>query len=245
MEIDYTQAVRRTPGFAAKDDVPPEEHEDYDYAADHARNWVARIGDLRPRIGGDVYQRRYYEAWTNTPSLFKAMWSLGRVLQSEKEKPGQYGLTDHEMIDIVLGLDPPGYTVLLPGHTATAVSAGVRVEAIEAIANGQEELLTDDERLQVEFIRAVRDMTMTDELWDRMVARLGSARGATYFAYFVCYLRFGQQMMQVFGSPTMPMEEWRNLLAGIKDGRIDPVPMTHDYVWQFRERPGPGPGSQD
>lgn len=237
MEIDYSTTARRMPPMANRSQVPPNELEDYDYTFDHARNWVARIGDRRPRIDGDVYQRRYYEAWTNTPSLFKAMWSLGRVLQSEKEKPGQYGLTDHEMIDIVLALDPPGYTVLLPGHTATAISAGVRIEAIEAIADGREEDLTDDERLQVEFIRAVRDMTMTDELWDRMVERLGSVRGAIYFAYFVCYLRFGQQMMQVFGSPAMKVEEWREFLNGIKEGRIDPVPMTHDYVWEHKPRP--------
>lgn len=240
MEIDYSKTAGRMPPMADRGDMPPSELDDYDYTADHARNWVARIGDKRPRIDGEVYQRRYYEAWTNTPSLFKAMWSLGRVLQSEKCKPGQYGLTDHEMIDIVLAIDPPGYTVLLPGHTATAISAGIRIEAIEAIADGREEDLTDDERLQVEFIRAVRDTTMTDELWDRMVKRLGSVRGAIYFAYFVCYLRFGQQMMQVFGSPAMPMPQWREFLNDIKEGRIDPVPMTHDYVWQHKPRPSTG-----
>lgn len=237
MDIDYTKTPDRMPPLAARNDVPEQEQDDYDYTFAHARDWVERIGDRRPKIGGDIYQRQYYEAWTNTPSLFKAMWSLGRVLQAEKCKPGQYGLTDHEMIDIVLALDPPGYTVLLPGHTATAISAGIRIEAIEAIADGREEDLTDEERLQVEFIRAVRDMTMTDDLWNRMVERLGSARGATYLAYFVCYLRFGQQMMQVFGSPTMPMDEWRAFLDGIKTGRIDPVPMTHDYVWQHKDRP--------
>lgn len=237
MTIDYTKVPKRMPRLASRSDVPEAESEDFDYAYAHARNWVDNVGPRRPTVGGDVYQRRYYEAWTNYPTLFKAMWSLGRALQSEKEKPGQYTLTDHEMIDIVLAIDPPGYTVLLPGHTATAVSAGVRIEAIEAIADGREEDLTEEERLQVDFIRAVRDMTMTDDLWDRMVARLGSARGATYFAYFVCYLRFGQQMMQVFGSPTMPMSEWREFLQAIKTGDIDPVPLTHDYVWQYKARP--------
>jgi hypothetical protein len=237
VDIDYSKTADRMPPMAARSDVPPNEAEDYDYTADHARNWVARIGDRRPRIDGEVYQRRYYEAWTNTPTLFRSMWSLGRALQSEKGKPGQYGLTDHEMIDIVLALDPPRYTVLLPGHTATAISAGVRIEAIEALADGREEELTEEERLQVDFIRAVRDMTMTDDLWNRMVERLGSVRGAVYFAYFVCYLRFGQQMMQVFGSPAVEMAEWREFLNGIKEGRTDPVPMTHDYVWEHKPRP--------
>lgn len=238
MDIDYTKTAGRMPPMADRSEVPPGDLKDYDYTAKHARTWVAGVGAKRPRIDGDVYQKRYYEAWTNAPRLFKPLWALGRALQSEKEKPGQYGLTDHEMIDMVLALDPPGYHVFLAGHTATAISAGVRIEAIEALAYGREGDLTDEERLQVEFIRAVRDMTMTDELWNRMVERLGSVRGAIYFAYFVCYLRFSQQMMQVFGAPAMKMADWKEFLAGIKEGTIDPVPITHDYVWEYKPRPG-------
>ena len=78
------------------------------------------------------------------------------------------------------------------------MSAGVRVEAIKALADGCEDDLNDEERQQVEFIRAVRDGTMTDEIWERMIERLGSVRGAIEFAFFVCYLWLHHRMNWAF-----------------------------------------------
>ena len=51
-----------------------------------------------------------------------------------------------------------GYYGLVAHHTPRAITKGVRIEAIEAVRDGREELLTDHEYQNVEFIRAVRRM---------------------------------------------------------------------------------------
>jgi hypothetical protein len=239
--IDYTRFAGRMPSKAEPGDVRPDEVEAYEQAVAHAQRFFENIGSKRPELDGQPYQLRYYEAWSNVPHLFVAFWALGRAVQAEKEKPGSYRMTDHEMIDIILSLDS-GHGAFFPGHTATALSAGVRLEALEALAYGREEELTDDERLQVSFIRAVRDLTMTDELWNAMAERLGSVRGAIYFAYFASYLAFTQQMMWAFGAPGMDREAWKQLLQEYREGR-DPVPMTHEYIWQYKPKPTAEPAA--
>ncbi|MER2534465.1 MAG: hypothetical protein ABTQ31_04800 [Rhizobiaceae bacterium] len=235
MDYKYTDTGQRMPRPVHPTEVPAADVDAYAYTAEHARNWV--INNRGPQVDGKVYHEDYYKAWTNAPQLFQGLWSLAISVQQEKAEAGQYTLADHEMIDLVLTLDEPRYYIFLAGHTATAICAGIRIEAIEALSNGQENLLTEDERLQVDFIRAVRDMKMTDALWHRMVHRLGSVRGAIYFAFFVGYLRLHQMMMQSFGAPAMKKDEWDAYLAGMKDGSIDPALRAHDYLWNYLPRP--------
>jgi hypothetical protein len=147
-------------------------------------------------------------------------------------------VADHELIDLVLGFDS-GYWGLSGGHTPNAVSAGVRIEAIEALADGREEVLNDEERQQVEFIRAVRDGTMTDEIWQRMTERLGSLRGTIEFAFFVCYLWLHHRMNWAFGIATIDEQEWRQRLRDYKDGTRDPADETSPYVWESLGRGRP------
>jgi hypothetical protein len=234
--IDYTKHGARMPPKADRSEARPDELAAYDHAVAQSQSFQDRIGSKRPPIDGAPYQLGYYDAWTNAPHLFATFWALGRAVQSGKEQPGSYRMDDHEMIDMILSLDA-GYGSFFPAHTPTALSAGIRLEALEALAHGREEELTDDERLQVQFIRAVRDLELTDELWDAMVERLGSVRGAIYFAFFTCYLAFTQQMMAAFGSPGLSLEGWQELLQQFRDG-LDPVPLTHDYIWQYKPKPG-------
>ncbi len=238
MTIDYTKTPGRALGVMPAGEVPDEYREDYERALQQIARYAPEsdpVGDARARVDGKGYSVVYWEGFTHAPDLFCALWAVGRAIQKHQGAPGGYRLVDHEMIDMVLGFDS-GYLAFHGGHTANAISAGVRIEALEAMADGREEDLTDDERHQVEFIRAVRDLKMTDDIWNRMVERLGSVRAAIEFAYFVCYLRFHQQMMWVLGMPSLSLDDWRRLLQEYKDGSRDPAAETGAYVWEALER---------
>jgi len=237
MTIDYTKTPARAMGVMPESEVSEEHREDYERAIAQIARYAPEddpVGDARIRVDGKGYSVTYWEGFTHAPDLFCALWAIGRAVQKHQGAPGGYKLVDHEMIDMVLGFDS-GYLAYHGGHTANAISAGVRYEALEAMADGREEDLTDDERQQIEFIRAVRDLKMTDDIWNRMVDRLG-LRGAIEFAYFVCYLRFHQQMMWVFGMAAISLEDWRELLAQYKSGERDPAAETGTYVWEALER---------
>jgi hypothetical protein len=100
----------------------------------------------------------------------------------------------------------------------------------------REEQLTDDEREQVEFIRAVRDGTVTDELWTRMEARLGSTRGVVEYVCLIGLLMFHVTFCAAVGVPEMEREALAKMLAEFKDG-TRPMPMT--YKERLAQRPLP------
>ena len=90
-----------------------------------------------------------------------------------------YSHADREFVDEVISADW-GYDVVLPLHIPDALASGVRLEAIEALRSGRDDLLTDDERFLATFIRQVESRTLTDESWERMVKRIG-LRGAVEY----------------------------------------------------------------
>jgi hypothetical protein len=227
----YTKPAR-SPELGDRSKVPAAELAAYDralalvekYSQDNA---VARA---RPLVGGEPYAHPYRVAWTNAPALCSAFLDAAYVTSRRAGKPGWYAPADHEMVDLVLGFDS-GYWVFHAGHTANAIASGVRIEAMRALRNGTEEQLTQQEALQVAFIRAVRDGEMTDELWGRMLERVGTLEGTIAFAYQVAMLSSIQQMMSVFGVPAMRPQDWDRLIDGYERGSVDPADSTQDWVW--------------
>lgn len=235
----FTKHARRYPGAATIDQVPAEEAEDFEYTWANANRYKPGVpeADARLKPGGDNYAYSFYKAFTHAPGIFKAFMAGGRALQKHQGDPAwkSYSVADHELIDLVIGFDS-GYWGLHVSHTPNAITAGARIEAIEALADGREEELTDDERQLVSFIRGVRDLTLTDDEWDAMIERLGSRRGAIELAFFVTYLWAHHRMSFALGVAAVDEQEWRQRLQEYKDGTRDPAPETSPYVWESLKR---------
>lgn len=163
-----------------------------------------------------ITKAQYYGALANAPTLAVALGNLGAALVAEQGKPGRFSAADHEMIDIVLPLDA-GYHALLDQHFHTAIAAGVRVEAIAALRDHRNDLLTADERQLVTFIRAVRDGAMSDAIWSGMIARLGSVRGTIEYCGFVLLLQFHHKLAWSLGLDVIPRAALDTLIADAAD----------------------------
>lgn len=178
-------------------------------------------------IAGEPYAVAYFRALANTPVLGEALARLGQVTMEVPGQEGTLSAADHEFADAVIAFDS-GYTWLMAGHGPLAIKAGVRPEALEALRDGSEDDLTGDERQLVEFTRAVRDGKVTAEIWDRMVERLGSERGAIEYSFFILLVNFNHLMASAMGVPDMTQEERDAMFAGFRGGGNEI--SYHDYV---------------
>lgn len=221
----------RAPKLADRDGVPEDELSVYDeayelvlkYSADN--EWSAG----RPRVEGEPYAFSYRVAWTNAPILFSALNQAASVTTYLAGTPGYYQPADHELVEFTLGFDA-GYWAFHAGHTANAIVAGVRTEALRSLRTGKEEGLTDDEKLIVRFTRAVRDGEMTDDLWNQMIERIGTLKGTIGLAYQVSISNAILQMMSVFGVPAITPDDWDQLIEAYEKGDLNAGAHAHSYV---------------
>src|SRR6201999_2629367 len=88
---------------------------------------------------------------------------------------------------------------------------------IEALRDGREEDLREDEQLLTKFIRQIVNGTVDDETWDRMEARLG-LRGVVEYAYFIAFLIMTIRLHQAIGVPELSPEEVNGLIDAFKSG---------------------------
>jgi hypothetical protein len=226
----YLRRARRCPTLPPRDEIPEDQLDAYDMLVARIEEWKANPNTI---IDGEAYGVPHFTALAVSPKIGKALSELGRAIQSEQDEPDQYTRLDHEMIDQLLAIDS-GYYALVGGHTHAAIAAGVRIEALEAVADGRDDDLTDEERQRVDFIRAVRDGTMTDELWEQTIERLGSERAAIHFASHVLLLVFHHRICWAVGAPEMERDAWRDLLQEYKDGRR-PVPEHYGNRYAARK----------
>ena len=208
------RAAARLPKLQPRDSYPPEERDDWDFM--NARINIG-FGPTAEMVDGLPYGVPHFTALTLSPPLAAALSRLGRAQMLRQGKPGTFSQSDHELIDLVLCFDSD-YWCFMAGHTPGAVAGGVRIEAIEALRDRREDLLTDDERQVVEFIRAVRDRTMTDESYFAMAERLGSERGAMELVYFVCSLVFHHLFCWSMGVPEMERPALDQMLQEFRNG---------------------------
>jgi hypothetical protein len=109
-----------------------------------------------------------------------------KLLRGAGYHEGSYSHADREWVDQVLSYHW-SYFGVLRVHTPDAVAVGVRLEAIEALHEGREQDLTDDERLLAHYIRQVADGAVTDETESQILDRLGP-RGLGAYILFICHL---------------------------------------------------------
>ena len=225
------QKPRRAPRLAQRGEIPEDELADYDKALALVEKYSAddSWSGGRPKADGEPYAYSYRVAWTNAPALFSAFNEAASVTTYRAGTPGWYLPADHELVELTLGFDA-GYWAFHAGHTANAVVAGVRYDAMRSLRNGDEDSLTADERMVVRFTRAVRDGEMTDELWEEMTNRIGTVRGTIGLAYQVCISNAILQMMSVFGVPAIRPDEWDTLIDEYESGSRNASREAHSYV---------------
>jgi hypothetical protein len=197
----------RPPQQPDRDSIPLHELEDYD-------NVVGRFARrLEP---GGVVPHPYFEALLNSPPLAAPLVSLGRRVRQRGELDGTYSHADREWVDQVLYADW-GLNAFKVLHTEDALAAGVRLEAIEALRDGRDEDLTEDERLLTAYIRGVVTGTVTAELWDAMETRLGQ-RGLVEYSIFVAKLQLIFRLHQAFGIAEDADEDVEAVISKYKAG---------------------------
>lgn len=217
-------AERRPPCLPDEAALRPGEQAAFEFMQTRIRgSEEARIA----MIDGEPYAVAYFRALANTPVLGEALARLGQVTMEVPGRDGTLSAADHEFADAVIAFDS-GYTWLMAGHGPLAIKAGVRPEALEALRDGREDDLTDDERRQAEFTRAVRGGKVTAAIWDRMAKRLGSERGAIEYAFFILLVNFNHLMASAMGVPDMTPEERDAMFAGFRGD--EPKISYHDYA---------------
>jgi hypothetical protein len=204
--------------FTAEDEL-----EAFDYVvATRRRQYGSRATD-------DFRVTGYYGALLNSPRYAAAQLAAAFALRDAGNKPGTYSHADREWVDQVLSHHLRYYGVL-GGHIPDAVAVGVRLEAIEALWDGREQDLTDDEQLLTRFIRQYTDGTIDDETWNAMLARLGK-RGLVEYVAFIGHLTIVLRMFMALDVPGLPSdkEDVLRVIRGIGDGSI-PVPDSKEAV---------------
>jgi len=193
----------RPPTPPNREEVPPEELEAYDMVVQRS---AGKFGRLTP----------YHAAILTSPPFGAALNHLGRLARTAGEREGTYSHADREFVDQVLSAD--WHTnVVLSLHIPDAVAVGVRLDAIEALRDGEEERLTPDERLLASYIRAVAGGRVTDELYAAIEDRLG-VRGAVEYTIFIGFLVMTIRLFQAFGMPDPSDEEIAQLITDLRDG---------------------------
>ncbi len=203
-----------------RDQLSPEDVVAYD-------DCVAHFG-AETKLGEGVVKIPWIAALMQWPAYARHRSQLSTLVRTAGRRKESYSHADREFVDMVLA--PHLKTnVVMRSHIPDALGVGVRLEAIEALYDGRDDLLTDDERFLAVFVREVVDGNLTDENWDRMEKRLG-VRGASEYVIFITVLLDTMRQMQAFKQPSMTDAEVREMLAEFKDGRRKPPEDWRDRI---------------
>jgi hypothetical protein len=161
----------------------------------------------------------YHGALLHSPAYSRLLELGGWTVRTRGEEPGSYSHADREFVDQVLAADMETNCIHRT-HIPDGLAVGVRMEAVKALRYGHEEDLTEDEAFLAEFIRATVSGTMTDELWDRMVDRLG-LKGTIEYALFCNYLLMTIRNIQVLSGTEPSDEEIDQMIADLESGALE------------------------
>jgi hypothetical protein len=213
----------RIPGRPVRDDLPEDQVEAWDQFSERLRGiQVSKFDNkYRHRIAAG------YFGLMETPALSQVLLRGGRLTMAHQGKAGSFTAYDHEMIDLVLSFDA-GHWGLVANHVAFAIASGISPETVEALRDGRESELADDDQKLVAFIRGVRDGHVSDENYDYMISRLGSRRGVAQLAFFVLNLLTHVRLIQFFNEPQITAEELEDVLTQLREGTW-PLPPIENY----------------
>jgi hypothetical protein len=211
----------RPPEPPTRSEVDLHEAEDYD-------NIIGRFA-ARRTPDGEIDPGPYFSVLLNSPVLAAPLVSLSRRVRTRGESADSYSHADREFVDHVLMTDWDA-NAFRSIHVADALEAGVRLEAIEALMDGREEDLTEDETLLATFIRQVVSGTVSDECYELMEQRMGK-RGVVDYTIFIAVLQLTIRLAQAFGIAAPTTAEVRELVREFRDGERE-LP-SHSSTLQF------------
>lgn len=194
--------------------LPEEDRKEFDFVNQ-------RVLKLTGIPGRDL---PYVSACLNAPTFAAALWRFsGRMLAASDTREKTFTNRDREYSNVVYALELGSY-VMFDYHFDYAVDVvGVRPEMIKAIWNGRDEDLNDEERQLVDYIRGFVNGTVTEEMWDGIVERFGSERGAVEYTMAIGYNFLCARSMQAYGVPAISREEMdrqvQNLRVGDSEAR--------------------------
>ena len=209
---------QRPPARPDRSQIKPEDLESYDYV-------IERLGSLTEEYR-TFGPGAYHGALLNAPQAAAALNRLGAIARTGSLR-GSYTDAERELADVVLSVDL-GYNGVLPIHLPDMFAVGVRPDAIDAIRSGRESELEPDERQLVEYVRAVANGRVTDELFDAMVQRWGLS-GAVDYSAFVCFLICTMRMWSAMGVRNPSDVEIDELIAGLRAGNVT-VPAADAHL---------------
>jgi alkylhydroperoxidase family enzyme len=165
----------------------------------------------------------YFGALLHWPIYFVNRFPLSRIVRFD----GSYSYKDREFISIVLHRHM-NTNCVMSGHLDDAIASGVRLEAIAAIRAGADGDLTDDERILAQYIRAVVDGTVSDEIAAPVEKRMGVQALAQY-AVCITVIAMSMRQTQAFGIPEWSDEQIDTMIAEYQDGtrKVDPNWVEH------------------
>lgn len=204
---------QRPPARPDRSQIRPEDLESYDYV-------IERLGSLTEEYR-TFGPGAYHGALLNAPQAAAALNRLGAVARTGSLR-GSYSDAERELADVVLSVDFR-YNGVLPLHLPDMFAVGVRPDAIDAIRSGREAELAPDERELVQYVRAVANGDVTDELFDAMVNRWGLS-GAVDYTAFVCFLVCTMRMWSAMGVRSPSNAEIDELIAGLRNGDVTVPP---------------------
>jgi hypothetical protein len=209
---------QRPPARPDRSQIKPEDLESFDYV-------IERLGSLTEEYR-TFGPGAYHGALLNAPQAAAALNRLGAIARTGSLR-GSYTDAERELADVVLSVDL-GYNGVLPIHLPDMFAVGVRPDAIDAIRSGRESELEPDERQLVEYVRAVANGRVTDELFDAMVQRWGLS-GAVDYSAFVCFLICTMRMWAAMGVRNPSDVEIDELIAGLRAGNVT-VPAADAHL---------------
>lgn len=215
---------------AGRDTFRGSELEDYDAVIERMVRMRSTVPELAPQFNEEIGAPdigEYWGALLYSPPMAALTIGMGRFVRAAADRGDTYSHADREFVDQVLAAD--WKTNVVQGHhVPDAVSAGVRIEAIDALLSGREDELTEDETLLAGYVRATVAGTVDDALFAAMRERLGP-RGLVEYTGFILWLQWIIRMMQALGCHDPADAEIRALVDGIKNGSIT-VPNFRDRI---------------
>jgi hypothetical protein len=140
---------------------------------------------------------------------------ISRMIKTTCDRGNTYSHVDREWVDMALSVHIKT-NVVQHVHIPDAISVGIRPDAIRALYNHRDDLLTEDELLLTQYIRQVVDGTVDDETFDRMTERLGE-RGVVEYTMFITILWMTMRQFQALGQQDYTDEEMMALIDECED----------------------------
>ena len=213
-----------TPSMPDRDAIPEDERAAYDsvvnrQAAYDYTDFVKTF--LHPevlRAFPGTSMQPYFGAMLNSPLVAGGMSDLGAVYRTRGETPDGMSHADREWSDMITFTELDCLWVVYV-HAPDAVASGMRAEAVLAAIRGDDDALTEDERLKADFIRAVVHGTMTGDLYKAVEDAIG-VRAAVELTAFTGHLIKTCRLMQAWGVRDITRDQLEEFVQAIADGRV-------------------------